>query len=374
MHLDFEVRELHFWKQSAVKNSLIDILSFLSDDDWSVEFVRAKQTVGDLGHQNFLPLPRPFSPRYIALYSGGLDSAAGLANNLLDKENGIILVTVGHQVGLHPRIAKQLRQLQGLVKASAGVDFRWLHSTLTTSLIGGKSKRLRQQERTQRTRAFLFCAAAVVAAKEYGISKVQMFENGVGAINLPLMTGMLGSGMATRGAHPTLLRLMSDFATWVTETAIEFQLPFDSKTKGEMLQRLKPVPGMETWLQESRSCIHTSLREVGKTHCGRCAACLERRQAFTSAGINENLNVYQTDALTEKLPDGGEADYLRLYQLDAKRWTEGVPEVNQRLADHLRLTDIPPELDAHIGALQSRHAHEVLQTFGSPFLNQLAVK
>ena len=374
LHLVYEVRDFAFWKQSEINESLIAVLSFLTGDDWSLDFEQMQPAPGDLGHQDFLDLPRPFQPRHAAFYSGGLDSAAGLANRLLQGANDFMLVTVGHQSGLHHRVHEQLygnkrhKGLSTLVSDSKGGAIKLMHSTLTTSLEGGKSKRMRQQEKTQRTRAFFFCAAAAIAAKAYGLEDIEMFENGVGAVNLPLMTGMLGSGLATRGAHPTFLRLMSELSAQVTETPIRFKLPFESSTKAEMLQRLR-TPDLAMWAKESRSCVHASLRQLGKTHCGRCAACIERRQAFAAAGIEEGLDVYQTNAFVEPLKNPDESDYLHLYQLEAAKWVEGTPSVQRRMINHLRLTGMPPEQDEKVIELQLRHSHEVLRTFGAPFSN-----
>jgi 7-cyano-7-deazaguanine synthase in queuosine biosynthesis len=367
LHLAVEVRDLDFWRQSSINELLVDILSFLTCDDWSLEFKESRQALGSGGHQDYLPLPRPFQPKYAALYSGGLDSAAGLASRLLAGADEFILVTVGHQSGLHARVEKQLSGLNAVLEASKGGRAKLLHSTLTTSLEGGKAKRMRQQERTQRSRAFLFCAAAAIAAKAYEVERIEMFENGVGAINLPLMTGMLGNALSTRGAHPTFLRLMSDLSAQVTEAPIRFELPFQSRTKAEILRDLKASPGLTEWAQQSRSCIHTALRQEGKTHCGRCPACIERRQAFLCAGIQEDSSTYLTDVLAKELPDDADADYLRLYRLDAARWLERAESVQRRMANHLRLTDVPADQDEAIHELQRRHSSEIVKTFGSAF-------
>ncbi|MEX0735163.1 MAG: 7-cyano-7-deazaguanine synthase [Steroidobacteraceae bacterium] len=367
LHLVFQVRDVSFWRQPTVTNLLVEILSFLTSDDWSLEFSESHQALGTGGHQDFLALPRPFQPKYAALYSGGLDSVAGLASRLLAGEDEFILITVGHQSGLHARVERQLSGLNSVLEASKGTGAKLLHSTLTTSLEGGKAKRMRQQEQTQRSRAFSFCVAAAIAAKAYDLERIEMFENGVGAINLPLMTGMLGSALSTRGAHPTFLRLMSDLSTQVAGAPIRFELPFQSKTKAEILRDLKGCPGLPEWAQQSRSCVHTALRQEGKTHCGRCPACIERRQAFLCAGIEEDLNIYLTDVLAEELPDDADADYLRLYRLDAARWLERAESVQRRITNHLRLTDIPTEQDQAIHELQRRHSSEIVKTFGSAF-------
>jgi Queuosine biosynthesis protein QueC len=369
-HVTFEVRDLPFWSSRAIRELLQEVLEFLTGDDWDVDFVQSKESLGTSGHQDFLDLPKDFEPRQGALYSGGLDSAAGLASRFLDGANDFMLVTVGHQTGLHQRITTQLRDLGTLFVNSERGALRFQHSTLTISLSGGSAKRMRLQERTQRSRAFLFCSAMAIAAKAYRLRAIEMFENGVGAINLPLMTGMLGTGLATRGAHPTFLRLMSNLASKVAECEIEYILPFHAKTKGEMLAQMKSIDGAAVWAQASRSCVHTSLRETGKTHCGRCPACIERRQAFFSAGILEDMDVYQTDVLNKVWQNENEDDYFRLYRVDASKWIAGDESVKRRMSNHLCLTNVPIEAYQEAIALQVRQSREALLTYGMSAITQ----
>lgn len=362
LDVTFAVYDLAFWQQRAVVDSLVEILSFLTGDDWMLSFSPAKRRLDSDGYEDFLPLPRPFQPRHAALYSGGLDSAAGLANRLLAGAGEFILMTVTHQSGLHSRVESQLKQLKSILKQSMGLDVKVLHSTLKTALSGGKSKSLRMQERTQRSRAFLFFTCAAVAANAYDLDRIEVFENGVGAINLPVMTGMLGDGLGTRGAHPTFLRLMSDLASQVMGSTVRFELVFATKTKAEMISDINE-PSLAIWAQQSRSCMHTSLRQTGKTHCGQCAACIERRQAFAAAGVIEEDGIYKVDIFSESLVDRKYADYFDLYREDAADWHRGSPRVKRRLHNHLRVTEIPKDEDEHIVQLQIRHAHEVARAF-----------
>jgi len=366
LHVSLRVRDAAFWRQAEVCDLVQSILTFLSGDDWLLEFSQLEPNPADSGYQDFLSLPRPFEPKIAALYSGGLDSAAGLANRILSGGNEFLLVTVAHQSGMHRRIRKQLRGVQGLREDREAARVVSLHSTLTLCLEGGKARRMRQQEPTQRTRAFLFCSCAAIAADAYKVSTIEMYENGVGAINLPLMSGMLGNGLATRGAHPTFLRLMSELATRVTAKPLQFLLPFADKTKTEMVRPLANVSGMSEWLQDSRSCVHTSLRHRGKTHCGCCPACIERRQAFACGGIQEDLGCYQADVFRQGPGDADYATYLYLYKREAKKWLERDARTWRRMSDHLHLTDVPTEEHVAIEQLQSRHSEEVIQAFVDP--------
>ncbi len=358
LHLTFEVRDAAFWRREEVSQLLAQILSFLTDDDWLIEFDAERGSA----HQDFLDLPR-FQPRHAALFSEGLDSAAGLSNRLLEGEDGFILVTVGHQSGLHHRVCRQVRALTELVYASTGKRVELLHSTLSTSLERGKAKRMRMQEQSQRTRAFLFCSAAAVAAKAYRLEKVEMFENGVGSINLPLMTGMLSAGLSTRGAHPTFLRLMSELSSLIVDGPMQFALPFELRTKAEVVASVTSLFGITDWLQQTRSCVHSAVRQTGKTHCGTCPGCIERRQAFAAAGIPEDVERYQNDIFHSVPVDVNEADYFGLYRYQAQQWLEHSESSRRRMDNHLRLTGVATESVPSIQALQTRHCREVRRVF-----------
>ncbi len=360
VRITFEVEDIGFWKQSDIVASVEDIIQFLTGDNWIVEFAKAVRDPGNINQNDYLRL-ESFRPDSVGMYSGGLDSAAGLANRFLDGQK-FLLVTVDHQSGMHSRVTDQLEALSHIFQDEGiGVPHYW-HSTLKTSLVRGKSKHMGTQEKTQRSRAFLFCAAAMVAAHEYKVDVVEMFENGVGAINLPLMSGMLGNGLATRGSHPTFLKMMSDLSSQVAERKLRFELPFAGVTKAEMVQGLNRVPGLANWAKMSRSCIHSAPRITGRPQCGHCPACIERRQAFRVAGV-EDLNGYHVDVFSEKL---AEADYLNLYRLDALDWLEGSGRPRRRLKRHLQLTGLTAKHFDNIEKLQVKHSREIIDVFGSP--------
>lgn len=356
--LCFAVQNLAFWKRLEIINVVEEILSFLTDENWSVVFEQAAAT--SLPQQLPLDLSLMRRPRQVALYSGGLDSAAGLANRLMAGSDDYLLMTVGHQASLKHNCSRQLKKLSELTHTPPQ-----LHSTLIVHLAGGVTKkRLRQQECSQRTRAFLFCAAAAVAAQACQIEDIEIFENGVGAINLPLMPGMLVGGLATRGAHPTFLKLMGRLASAVAQSPVRYSLPFSTQTKAEMLVPLKKY-GLEGWAQQSRSCVHTSLRELKVSHCGQCPGCIERRQAFAAAGILELISGhYSFDLFEGKKLSYNNADYLQCYLDAAADWLAGDAAVRRLLQWHLIGTKIPCEQHALIAERQYRHAQEVINTLG----------
>jgi 7-cyano-7-deazaguanine synthase in queuosine biosynthesis len=350
------VRDLGFWEQSAIKVRLQDIILFLSDEHWEFSFEAAPKQDGEHRHQHPLQLPTPYQPERVALYSGGLDSAAGLANQLIAGVGRYVLVTIGHQALLRKKTQQQLEALEELLGMPPV-----LHSTVVTGLRGHNATALDNQERTQRTRSLLFTACAVAVADAFGIQQIELFENGLGSINFPLMAGALFGGLATRGSHPTFLRHMSVLGSAVLEHSLVLSLPFAGVTKAQMLQSLRGE-GLDRWAQTSRSCIHSSWRIPGKSHCGTCPACIERRQAFATAGIAE-ADYYSTDVLRAFPRPGTDADYLRLYLDEAHAWLNEDPRPRRRLYTHLRLTDIPIQEDEQIALLHTRHSREVTSVF-----------
>jgi hypothetical protein len=126
-----------------------------------------------------------------------------------------------------------------------------------------------------------------------GQRSVELFESGIGAINLPLMAGMVGS-KATRSSHPEFLRLMSRLVSLVADTEIEFSLPFFSKTKGEVTKKLAEL-GLQELAVLTASCVGFPLRNSKAKQCGVCPACVFRRQAMQVAGIPEPVQSYEHD-------------------------------------------------------------------------------
>jgi 7-cyano-7-deazaguanine synthase in queuosine biosynthesis len=350
----FAVLDWPYWKSAEAANRITEILVFLTGDNWLISFKRRVAAMRPV--QAIFNLNWPNPPRRVALYSGGLDSAAGLASRFRDDVTDYLLLTIGHQSAIRRDSFSQVKSLQNLLPNQGSVG----HASLLVRLQGGVSKLLRNQEQSQRARGFLFCAAAAVVASACNIEEIEIFENGAGAINLPLMEGMLRDGLATRGAHPGFLAKMSSLASDSLGKKLRFVLPFSGLTKAEMIGKLIDDQRLIVWAQSSRSCVHTSLRTPNIRHCGTCPACIERRQAFAAAGV-EDHSAYKKDLF--KLAAPLQIDYLRCYLDNARAWIDGDAVVAERLKRHLILTDIKDD-DGRIHQLMRRHAQEINNVFG----------
>lgn len=350
----FAVLDWQYWNSAEAANRITEILVFLTGDNWLISFKR--QAAAMRPAQAIFNLDWQSPPRRVALYSGGLDSAAGLASRFRDGVTEYLLLTIGHQSAIRRDSFSQVKSLQNLFPNQGSVA----HASLVVRLKGGVSRRLSDQEQSQRARGFLFLAAAAVVANASRIEEIEIFENGAGSINLPLMEGMLCDGLATRGAHPGFLAKMSSLASDSLGAKIRFVLPFSGMTKAEMIRMLTDDPRVTRWTLSSRSCVHTSLRKPNVRHCGTCPACIERRQAFIAAGVSEDPGVYFEDIFNVAAPL--QNHYLRCYIDNARAWINGDVGVAERLKRHLILTDIKDD-DGQIHQLMHRHAQEVNNVF-----------
>jgi 7-cyano-7-deazaguanine synthase in queuosine biosynthesis len=348
----FHVADPSYWSQTVVADQLADILNFLSGDLWLISFARHQRPAQEF-RQGIFDFSSSWRPNRLALYSGGLDSAAGLACALMDGHRDLLLLTAGHQSAIRRRAIDQVQTLKRALPDASSIS----HASFVLGLEG--AGRIRDQETTQRSRGFLFCASGAVLAAACGIESIDIYENGHGAINLPLIGGGLSHGFCTRGAHPTFLKMMAELATGALDRVVRFALPYIGVTKASMLTRLSRASALSDWAQQSRSCVHTSWRELGITHCGYCPACIERHQAIEGSGAVDRT------AYSKPLWERANAlddDYFRSYIWQAQRWATRDLGIVDRLVDHCALTRLPAPTEDLI-LLYQQHAAEALTVY-----------
>ena len=278
-----EVLDPDFWGSPEIHDRLQEAVEFVSGDFWDFEFTRGRSS-----YEGTSPLlTRAFASEspLVCLYSGGLDSAAGLSPGLRDcADRPVLPVTVKHQPRQHVLIGDQFKRLRDRF----GVRIEPL--IIKAAMIRPVGSRWRKEESSQRGRSFLFATAGAVAAVMSGVESVDVYESGIGAINVPLMAGMLGT-TATRGCHPEFLRRMSRLASVVAGRDVAFRLPFLDRTKGEMVRFLKGA-GLADLARGTVSCVRYPTGHHSYQQCGYCPACLFRRQAMLVAGIRERRGTY----------------------------------------------------------------------------------
>lgn len=350
--LDVEVLDTAYWARPDTRSRLKTCVDFLSGgDDWGFRFHPSSNPRHDRRHDLFRGIdPPPIVP----LYSGGLDSAAGLAARLAAMPGRkFIPVTLRHQM----QKGKLVRDhFQMLIKS--GLTTR---ADLKPFQVGAfiRNRRIRRELQTQlrevthRCRPMLFLSVAGVVADTVAAGVVEVYESGVGSVNLPLASGP-ADYRTTRSTHPHTLQLMSELVSYVSEASIRFVLPFSDRTKAEMVGRVREL-GLEELARSSVSCIIDPRRRGGR-QCGHCPACVYRRQAMLAAGIREGRDACAVDRFSPAEPHlDSHASHLesirafhqqvgRLAELDANR----VPRFFRTYLYATRAVTTDAELAPHV--------------------------
>ena len=213
-----EVHTPEFWHSGDVARLLkLRRVEFVSGDRWDFELRRRGEAAILRPMPGPFPLDEEMPPETVSLYSGGLDSAAGLARRLMDSPGRRFLpVTVGHQ-----------SQLLSNVQAQLSVIWRRFGGPLSHIAVPAEMAQpaRNEEEKTQRSRSFLFaCVGGAVAAMS-GSPEVEVYESGIGAVNCRSVDWMVGS-RATKSSHPHFLRLASGIVSRVAGRDVTFRLPF----------------------------------------------------------------------------------------------------------------------------------------------------
>ncbi|MGH9931845.1 MAG: hypothetical protein ACREA9_21820 [Pyrinomonadaceae bacterium] len=298
------VHSVGVWSPAAAR-LVENIASFVSADDWRIEFRRSKTSSR---REQKTPVT-PDRKSVVALFSGGLDSLCGAA--YLYSE-GLKPTFVTHS----PPGIKRVRQLLSDLAVKLGssdleAETKFASFRLAPVERNKAGVRAMFQEPTRRTRPFFFLTLAGAVALDQGSERIQMSENGALAINLPVRSDAYGARCA-RQAHAEALRLFELLLRTVCPWASDLRVinPFEDMTKGEAAKLLgsgkslarksvsceyvgKQAATIRAWKQR-----HPKLRSLIGTgpECGLCVPCLVRRAALKAAKIKDSNSWYFFDA------------------------------------------------------------------------------
>jgi 7-cyano-7-deazaguanine synthase in queuosine biosynthesis len=283
LEMQIPVSDPDRWNEPELKDRLIDLLSFLTEDRW--DFFFYPNTSRKHGVQGVF---FPFEASSVALFSGGLDSLAGLAIKLETHRGSMAAIACS----TNPRIQHRQRELLNGISQCSTVDFRYfpVYHHLKQS-----GRDYSSNERSQRARGLLLYALGVAYAVMCGASELLVFENGVGAINLRLSDAQLGA-QSTRTTHPVTLKKLQAFLSKMLDRSLQVSLPCALLTKGQMCERLKVSP-LANLAARTISCDSFPQRAVGPEQCGVCSSCLLRRLSLWSSGPDSDKACYRYDVI-----------------------------------------------------------------------------
>ncbi len=128
----------------------------------------------------------------------------------------------------------------------------------------------------------------VACAHPIGESSLCIYENGIGAINLPYTKGEVGLDQA-KSVHPLSLLQVGQLASVVFDAPFHITNPFWLWTKGQMVEGLNSADG-KLLIPLSSSCDRAHRLKEGVTHCGVCTSCLLRRQSLSAFSIDDETS------------------------------------------------------------------------------------
>lgn len=359
MRFVIRVREADFWNRPEIKVKLAAALVFMTGDrEYTFEFLPGHSTppTSLFDREEFKIELR--GPTSVVLFSGGLDSLAGVLDRLRSTTEDICLIS--HQSGQPSTKRTQRRLVEALKLAYPGRIFHYAFECGLTHV--------RAAEETQRTRSFLFGSIAFALAHRLSQTQFFVYENGITSLNL-LRRQDLINARASRTTHPKTLALMSLFLSEVHGGTVKVLNPFWQHTKTDVFQLLDEVGG-RNFIGSAVSCSKTFQRLESATHCGCCFQCIDRRLAAYAAGLQDidDCGIYAKNVFVNPIdsPDARTTiiDYIR----QAANFSKSTDDAFYRERLH-ELVDIVDHIDADgeedaIGKLWqlcNRHGNQVVK-------------
>ena len=308
------VRNPGLWSDGGMAERLHDLLYWLSEDEWSLHFVQRLAAPSAAESENFLFQMPPRDPVTVSLFSGGLDSLAGLAVHALEGSGGSRVLVSGYT---NNRLRHQQRSQVDLVRAAWGHSEAFEHTAEVHHVavpFGIRKPIGHQEEKSQRTRSLVFLTLGVVTALQGGTDTLWVYENGVGALNLPMNETQLGMDNS-RGVHPRTLVLAEDLVSMALEQSVRIRNPFLFSTKAQMCKALTDS-GFADAVRYTVSCDGFPQRMHNQpSQCGRCTSCILRRQSLQASGLAQHDQGYRYDVLRPQTI----RDECHLYDFEAMR-------------------------------------------------------
>jgi 7-cyano-7-deazaguanine synthase in queuosine biosynthesis len=353
--LAIPVSDPGFWNKPTVTRPLEQALHVATEDTWSFAFTQRPPAehlqlrINELDNRAMVG-----DPDSIVLFSGGTDSLCALVEAI--GTHNLRPIAVSH------RSANQIHKWQVDLLEGVRTTFpSWQipHMSFTMHRRGGGDS-----DPSQRTRPFLFAALGTAIAASLGIDLVLLADNGYVSVN-PKISAELAGALASRGTHPTLLRLLSRLNAAIFDTPIRIENPLALKTRAEALSVLSDHHCAHL-LALTHTCGKHRARPRHQPHCGYCSQCVDRRFASLAAGLAaaDPVATYGVDVFAGSLPPDGEARKIPLLYRQFARETQDLGD-DEMVAQYPEILEcIDPEQPLSLAGVVDvlrRHAREVLQ-------------
>lgn len=346
------VRYPERFERSNIMEYLQDVLYWYTGDHWLFEFKKRTTLGRPVELQSMLPTGITNESVEVGLWSGGLDSLAGLFTRALSKPTiCYTLFGTGSNTFIHHTQREMARAISEQFPGRIEFVQVIIKPDETTDL---------PKNSTQRSRGFVFLLLGAVCALAEGQNTLNLYENGIGAINLPFRTSEVGLDHA-RSVHPLSLMRMSKLISELIGTSFTFINPFLYSTKAQMCESLVQA-GSTDLIFGTITCDH--LHRERPMQCGLCSSCLLRRQALAVIGIEDKTRYVSTHGTRSHILNDTHLQAM-LYQVNKlKSILEEVDAWRALSRRYPQLADIVDQTAAQYAITPEQMKVQLLQLYG----------
>ena len=274
IHVVLPVRHPEILNKSSFQDKLSSLLEWATGSRWEFEFSKRVDLGRAVEQQSLLTSADPYVNE-VALWSGGLDALAGLYTRLKEnRELSFMLFGTGSNDNIYSRQGQVFQALQ---------PFFPNRLSLCRVPVRFSESNLHLKNKIPRARGVVFTLLGAACAYLMGQKILYLYENGIGAINLPYRKSAVGLDHS-RSVHPLTLLKVSGLISELVGEGFRVHNPFLFWTKAEMCQRLaedarRDLPPL------TKSCDSPHRKQP--IQCGYCSSCLLRKQALAASRIED---------------------------------------------------------------------------------------
>ena len=262
--------------------SWTQLLHYYIQDNWLFDFTERSGIERSSSMQS--TLWQPIENVEVALFSGGLDSMAGLVNRIAHSPQKKYILVGG---GAHQGAFETQRNL----KTALQRQFPNTSLSLVQIQLHQSGVKPFHADPDFRSRGLVFTLFGAACAIAHGQQTLHIYENAIGAYNFPPRRSSVGLDHSL-AVHPYSLLRVSDFISSILGISFIVVNPFEASTKAQMCAMLTNYDLLDA-VALTVSCDKAS---YGHPQCGSCSSCVLRRQSLQAAGI-EDRTAYVTSSL-----------------------------------------------------------------------------
>ncbi|NER98246.1 MAG: hypothetical protein F6J86_31210 [Symploca sp. SIO1B1] len=275
IHVVLPVRHPELLNTNSFQAKLENLLGWATGSRWTFDF--QKRTASERIVEQQLALlndPKEFE---VALWSGGLDALAGLYTRLRTSQTrSFMLFGTGSNDNVYAHQEKVFKALQPSYLNRLNlcrVPIRFSQSSI------------HQKNKMTRARGVVFILLGAACAYLMGQKLLCVYENGIGAINLPYRASAVGLDHS-RSVHPRTLLMVGDVVSELLGEEFQVRNPFLFWTKAEMCKALAE-DGRSDLPPLTKSCDSPHRKPKQPIQCGYCSSCILRKQALAASKIED---------------------------------------------------------------------------------------